>query len=475
MSTNQEESTNRTAIEHENESIRPSSTREVLKCGFLRLKCTKIAPNPKNGDKYWVIFYVKNECDPILDFYNDRQPVNKPTGTVVLTHSLKQCIHVSPSIVIDERDDNFEFAITLDANTVRLCAPSQDLMDDWIDCIRNKLRQLKILSPKDNYYSKEPSFMWRRRSLPSVRPLPPIPSQNIDIQMNTPPQTTASANEPLTTETSPNSLYEPLYNSRRDTLPAAIRGHSSIDILPLQSRDSSRNTEFISFNSLSTSQQQSQPLSLRESQVLKLQTEISHKDGVRVMIRKKDSYESIALVNCFGAVFVAGWKQKQYPQLHNTFHIGDSVISICGQKVSSANEAYKMMKQQSLVIEIVLQRVPLGKVFIMKREFDSQELGITRNGNSAEVIDVVPDSLADKCGLGPKATPIDPKNGTECNWIITEINNRPLNLFFKGNEVRDRLNAVGKDISLLVQPVDLIKALKKELKTFKNHKDYVVQ
>lgn len=33
---------------------------------------------------------------------------------------------------------------------------------------------------------------------------------------------------------------------------------------------------------------------------------------------------------------------------------------------------------------------------------------------------------------------------------MTEINSRPLNLFFKDTEIQDRLNSVGKDISLLV-------------------------
>lgn len=60
-------------------------------------------------------------------------------------------------------------------------------------------------------------------------------------------------------------------------------------------------------------------------------------------------------------------------------------------------------------------------------------------------------------------------------WVLTEINGRPLNLFFKENEVRDRLNAVGRDISILVQPSDLFVKLKKQLKSLRGHKDYIVQ
>lgn len=60
-------------------------------------------------------------------------------------------------------------------------------------------------------------------------------------------------------------------------------------------------------------------------------------------------------------------------------------------------------------------------------------------------------------------------------WVLTEINGRPLNLFFKDNEIRDRLNSVGRDISILVQPSDLIVKLKKQLKSLRGYKDYLVQ
>lgn len=60
-------------------------------------------------------------------------------------------------------------------------------------------------------------------------------------------------------------------------------------------------------------------------------------------------------------------------------------------------------------------------------------------------------------------------------WVLTEINGRPLNLFYKDHEVEDRLNAVGKDISILVQPSDLVTKIKKQLKSLRSYKDYIVQ
>lgn len=61
------------------------------------------------------------------------------------------------------------------------------------------------------------------------------------------------------------------------------------------------------------------------------------------------------------------------------------------------------------------------------------------------------------------------------NWYITEINFRPLNLFFKNDEIKTRLNAVGTEISILLQPIDLVKNIRKQLKLIKNYKDYIVQ
>jgi hypothetical protein len=76
-------------------------------------------------------------------------------------------------------------------------------------------------------------------------------------------------------------------------------------------------------------------------------------------------------------------------------------------------------------------------------------------------------------GLSAKTKTCDGLSLT--NWVLTEINGRPLNLFFKKNQVRDRLNSVGRDISILVQPLDLIKQLKKELKSLRNYKEYILQ
>uniref|UniRef100_A0A182KBM3 PDZ domain-containing protein n=1 Tax=Anopheles christyi TaxID=43041 RepID=A0A182KBM3_9DIPT len=215
-------------------------------------------------------------------------------------------------------------------------------------------------------------------------------------------------------------------------------------------------------------------LTLREQQVFQLRREMMHPGGVRLQLRRKDCINSIGLVDAFGAVWVAGWKQKEHPVLYNALHIGDQMISVAGVAITSAAEAHKAIRAApGLFVELIIRRVPFGRVYAIRREIDGQCLGLIRDGNTATIVDVVPNSLAARHGLPPKAKSCDGLSLTF--WVLTEINGRPLNLFFKENEIRDRLNAVGRDISILVQPADLVTKLKKQLKSLRGHKDFIVQ
>lgn len=47
---------------------------------------------------------------------------------------------------------------------------------------------------------------------------------------------------------------------------------------------------------------------------------------------------------------VAGWKQKEHPLLHNTFHVGDRIISIAGHRILSVQDAHKAIKHQPSIV-----------------------------------------------------------------------------------------------------------------------------
>ncbi|XP_055679811.1 mucin-2 [Lutzomyia longipalpis] len=213
-------------------------------------------------------------------------------------------------------------------------------------------------------------------------------------------------------------------------------------------------------------------LTLREQQVMHMRREMMHPGGVRLQLRRKDCLGSIAWVDAFGAVWVSGWKQKEHPMLYNALHVGDQLISVGGVTVGSAADANKLIRSSlGLYVELIIRRVPFGRCYAIRRDLDGQCLGLVRD--CATVVDLVPNSLAARHGLPQKAQTCDGLSLTF--WVLTEINGRPLNLFAKENEVKDRLNAVGRDISILVQPSDLVAKLKKQLKSLRSHKDYIVQ
>lgn len=114
--------------------------------------------------------------------------------------------------------------------------------------------------------------------------------------------------------------------------------------------------------------------------------------------------------------------------LYNALHIGDQLISIGGITISSANEANKIIRNsQSLYVsfklesyfyylylimdlfssafkqvEFLIRRIPLGRVYAIRRDIERQCLGLIRDGNTATIVDVVPNSLSARHGLPPK-------------------------------------------------------------------------
>ncbi|KAK3922411.1 Syntenin-2 [Frankliniella fusca] len=215
-------------------------------------------------------------------------------------------------------------------------------------------------------------------------------------------------------------------------------------------------------------------VTLRDQQVQQLRKEKLHPGGVRLQVRRKDCTNSIAFIDAFGAVWIAGWKQREHPMLYNALHIGDQLLSVAGLSVQTAADAHRFIRaSNSLYVPFIIRRVPFGHVFAFRRDAEGQSLGITLEGGTAEIKDIASDSPAARGGLPSRAPTCDGLSLTP--WVITEINGRPLNLFFKDGEVRDRLNAVGKEISVLVQPFDLIKQIKKQLKTIRSYKQFIVQ
>ncbi|XP_033756938.1 uncharacterized protein LOC117339463 [Pecten maximus] len=209
---------------------------------------------------------------------------------------------------------------------------------------------------------------------------------------------------------------------------------------------------------------------LKQSQV-DLLNEEQKLHGVGIDISPKSAH-AIALIEMLNGVWIAGWDGRRFPRLAEKIHIGDQLLSVEDVRVTSSIQASKLLKQtQSQRVTFVIKRLPYASILAIRRNHDGENLGITRDGGTAEITYMDPNGLVGRSGLQKRAKTVDGVG--DCNWMLTEINSRSLNFSFKGEEIERLLNAVGRDISIVVQPVDFVKQMKKQLKKLKNYKDYL--
>lgn len=130
----------------------------------------KVTVGPKRSDKSWVVFCVHDDSEALLEGYSE--PRQAASHLPEWKISLQMIQHISHALVSHENE--FEFVITLSNDVIRLQAMTWEIMKDWVDILRQKLREMRILSPKENLYTKLPEF--RPPLLPTRDPTSPLPN-----------------------------------------------------------------------------------------------------------------------------------------------------------------------------------------------------------------------------------------------------------------------------------------------------------
>ena len=135
----------------------PFFIREIYKNGFLKRlpynekKSSALAKLMKS-DRYWVVFSIHDDVHPFLELWHEPTEVaSKPPQYIF---PLVACQHISPSII--PADSEWSFVINFDTVAIRFSCNSRDVMEDWVEVIRNKLGEMGILNPKGNLYSRTP-------------------------------------------------------------------------------------------------------------------------------------------------------------------------------------------------------------------------------------------------------------------------------------------------------------------------------
>ncbi|KAK0096274.1 hypothetical protein PV326_005925 [Microctonus aethiopoides] len=213
-------------------------------------------------------------------------------------------------------------------------------------------------------------------------------------------------------------------------------------------------------------------LTLREKQVLQLKREMSHFAGVRLYLGRRDCKDGIAFVDTFGSIWVAGWKCREHPLLYNVLHVGDMIISVAGTTPTNANAIKDIIKGITTPrIEVIVRRLPFARAMILTKPSDNDDFGLEVNGNELSGVN----GIALISGLSPLAEATDPtvSVGSNTTWTLTEVNGRPLNIF--DGCANERLSAIGRDISIVVQPTDLVASLRKKLRAIRGYKNFILQ
>ena len=135
----------------------PFFIREIYKNGFLKRlpynekKSSALAKLMKS-DRYWVVFSIHDDVHPFLELWHEPTEVaSKPPQYIF---PLVACQHISPSII--PADSEWSFVINFDTVAIRFSCNSREVMEDWVEVIRNKLGEMGILNPKGNLYSRTP-------------------------------------------------------------------------------------------------------------------------------------------------------------------------------------------------------------------------------------------------------------------------------------------------------------------------------
>ena len=205
----------------------PFFIREIYKNGFLKRlpynerKSSALAKLMKS-DRFWVVFSIHDDVHPFLELWHE--PTEVATKPPQHIFPLAACQHISPTLI--PADSEWSFVINFDTIAIRFSCNSREVMEDWVDVIRNKLGEMGILNPKGNLYSRTP--LGPPVTKPVIRdPTSPLPQ---------PPESQTSS-----TATTTSSVSSSPSSSGATTSTSSSNPTSSVIMRPSEEGSSSNN------------------------------------------------------------------------------------------------------------------------------------------------------------------------------------------------------------------------------------------
>ncbi|XP_072177972.1 uncharacterized protein [Diadema setosum] len=181
-----------------------------------------------------------------------------------------------------------------------------------------------------------------------------------------------------------------------------------------------------------------------------------HLDGIVVTFTKAELLDTLVLVTIGEETWVAGWK-KDLNNLYGRLHVGDKIKQVNNQEVKTADLFAEFVRSSaSNTIDVTLFRLSKACIISTQRSDSSVAWGLVVKQNE---IKEVQSGKVREAGLITKAPGALSKK--ECDWIITEIANKPIPLVKSGTNqdfVKEKIMSGDSNcLQLVVQPSDLVK------------------
>uniref|UniRef100_A0AC35U4Z3 PH domain-containing protein n=1 Tax=Rhabditophanes sp. KR3021 TaxID=114890 RepID=A0AC35U4Z3_9BILA len=188
--------------------------------------------------------------------------------------------------------------------------------------------------------------------------------------------------------------------------------------------------------------------------------------------------EHIIFVEISGRVFIGGWTSQMQPKLVGLIHVGDEIIECDGIGITNLEQFRNLLcmnDTSGCAISFKVKSIPFGKVFFLRKSLNtsSEELfsqilfrgkkNIEQRPQSGTYEEVDDENDGD---CQTKSNHVYDTITVDITPVITELNDKPTNLFAANDQLYRRVDKLSKNahFSIIVHPRDFSRLLKTNIK-----------
>ncbi|VDM38876.1 unnamed protein product [Toxocara canis] len=185
--------------------------------------------------------------------------------------------------------------------------------------------------------------------------------------------------------------------------------------------------------------------------------------------------ESIAFVEINERIWIAGWTASSDKHLAGALRIGDELVQVGGVRVEEISHLPGLFYSSSIPgspVNLLIRQVPYGTEYTFTKTCRNYDFGVVLHKHKNKLEEVRGGSPAFQAGIRAHIVGM---NGTLTSACVTHFDGRPLSLFSRNDEL---LNLIGmvpfmSKFTLIIQPYDFMKEIKREIKKMKNYGVFV--